>query len=75
MLLQELAFKPQQKVFIQREKDGIVLKPMKSSVADSLAGALRKYVDPSKLGVPFHVVMQETKKKVAKELAEKSLKA
>ena len=74
VLLKQLALKPKGKVLVQREKDNIVLKPIKRSVADRLAGALTQYVHPSKLGVSFDVIMEETKKIVAKELAEKSLK-
>lgn len=44
-----------------------VLKPIKS-VTDELAGSLTRYVDRSKLGVPFREIMEETKKKVVKHL-------
>lgn len=68
-LLQQLQVYPRSKLLITAEKDAIVAKPLKKSVAHELAGSLTKYVHPSKLGVPFNVIMEETKRMVAKKLA------
>ena len=70
-LLLNLNLRPKEKVSIEAHKDGVLLKPLKTSIAKQLAGSLRKYIHPSKLGVPFDVIMEETIKKVAKELAQK----
>ncbi len=72
-LMRELDVKPKQKVFIQRTKDAIVVKPMSQSVVDELAGSLTKYVDPSKLGKSWKAVMEETKKKTADRLAKEGI--
>lgn len=68
-LLEQLQVYPRSKLLITAEKDTIVVKPLKKSVVDELAGSLTKYVHPSKLGVPFDVIMDETRKIVAKKLA------
>ena len=68
-LLQQLQVAPKSKLLIKAENDVILARPLKQSVFDELAGSLTKYVHPSKLGVPFDVIMEETKKIVAKKLA------
>lgn len=68
-LLEQLQVYPRSKLLITAEKDTIVVKPLKKSIVDELVGSLTKYVHPSKLGVSFDVIMEETKKIVAKKLA------
>lgn len=68
-LLEQLQVSPRSKLLIKAEKDAIMVKPLRKSLVDELAGSLTKYVHPSKLGVPFDVIMEETKKIVAKKLA------
>lgn len=70
-LLLELKLQPKQKVLIERHKKGVLVRPLKTSIAQELAGSLTKYIHPSKLGVSFDVIMEETHKKVARELAKK----
>lgn len=70
-LLLELKLKPKQKVLIERHKKGVLVRPVRTSVTQELAGSLTKYIHPSKLGIPFDVIMEETQKKVAIELAKK----
>lgn len=70
-ILNSLGIEPNGRLLIEEEKDSISLKPLKKSVIDELAGSLNKYVHPSKLGVPFEVIMEETRKRVAKHLATK----
>lgn len=67
-LLEQLQVAPRSKLLIRAEKDAIMVKPLRKSIVDELAGSLTKYVHPSKLGVPFNVIMEETKKIVAKKL-------
>lgn len=68
-LLKQLQVAPRSKLLIKAEKDAIMVKPLKKSIAHELAGSLTKYVHPSKLGVPFDAIMEETKRKVARKLA------
>lgn len=67
--MRELQMQPRQKVFIEKDNDRIKIRPIPSSIAEKLAGSLKKHIHPSKLGVPWEVVMQETKKRVAEKLA------
>lgn len=70
-ILTSLNLHPKAKVLVEKGEGVVIVKPLPSSVAQELAGCLTTYVHPSKLGVPFAVVMEETKKKVAKHLATK----
>ncbi|OGY07858.1 MAG: hypothetical protein A2700_00430 [Candidatus Blackburnbacteria bacterium RIFCSPHIGHO2_01_FULL_44_64] len=68
--LDELAIKPSSKLIVEKQKGGFFLRPVKGSIVHELAGSLKPYVDPKKLGVPFEKVMKETIKIVTKDLAE-----
>lgn len=68
-MLKSLQVAPRQSVLIDQRGEEIVVKPLKESIVEQTAGSLTKYVHPSKLGVPFATVMEETKRIVAKELA------
>lgn len=68
-LLKQLQVAPRSKLLIKAENDAIMVKPLKKPIADELAGSLTKYVHPSKIGVSFDLIMEETKRKVAKKLA------
>lgn len=57
------------KFLLKQDKDVIIMKPLKISMTDQLAGSLNKYISADKLGVPFEKIMEETKKIVAKKLA------
>lgn len=70
-LLSSLDIKPKQKVLIEKSNDTLLLKPLKKSVVDELAGSLNKYIDPKKLGASWETIMDETKKEVAKHLVQK----
>ena len=67
-LLLNLNLHPKEKVLIERHKDGVLVRPLKMSITKQLAGSLTKYIHPSKLGVPFDVIMEETIKKAEAEL-------
>lgn len=69
LLLTKFNLTPYDKVLIEEEQEKIVIKPLKSSVVEELSGCLNKYVHPSKLGVPFEKIMEETQRKVARHLA------
>lgn len=45
-----------------------------TTITEELAECLTHLVHPSKLGVPFDKIMEETKKKVAKQLATQKYK-
>lgn len=70
-VLVDIKLMPYDKVFVEKQKNSIVLKPLKKSVADEVAGSLNKYIHPSKLGKSFDKIMDETKEKVAKHLVKK----
>lgn len=70
-MLADINLMPYDKVFVEQQSNSIVLKPLKKSVVDELAGSLNKYVHPSKLGKSFDEIMRETKRKVVKHLVKK----
>lgn len=59
------------KFLLKQDKDVIIMKPLKTSIVDEIAGSLTKYVSPDKLGVPFEKIMEETKRITAEKLAKK----
>ena len=65
-----LKISPRSKLALYPHKGVLIVKPLKTSIAEQTAGSLRKYVDPKKLGIPFTKVREETQKIAAKELAE-----
>lgn len=69
-LLASLGVGVKSQLLIDKESENIVLKPLKKSIVEEVGGSLRKYIDPKKLGVPFSEIMEETKKIVARKLAE-----
>jgi bifunctional DNA-binding transcriptional regulator/antitoxin component of YhaV-PrlF toxin-antitoxin module len=70
-IMVDIKLMPYDKVLIEQQSNSIVLKPLKKSVVDELAGSLNKYIHPSKLGRSFDEIMEETKKKVVKHLVKK----
>lgn len=68
-MLRNLQVTPRQNVLIDQRGEEIIVKPLRESIVEQTAGSLTKYVHPSKLGVPFAKVREETKKMVAEELA------
>ena len=71
-LLQLFGIQPKSRLIVQAKDDVIVMKPIKKSVVEETAGILSKYVPASKRGVAWKTIMEETKKIVAKELAEEA---
>lgn len=67
-LLTHLSIKPGSKLLIDSLDDILIIKPLKTSIVEGLAGSLTKHVDPSKLGVSFDQIMAETKKVISKKL-------
>lgn len=70
-LLVQLGIEPSNKIIIEKEKDIITLRPLKTSIVEEVAGSLSKFVLPSKRGRSFSEIMEETKRIVAKKLAKK----
>lgn len=67
--MEALAIKPSSKLIVEKKGGSLTLVPVRGSIVDELAGCLKPYTDPKKLGVPFEEVMEETKKIVARKLA------
>ena len=59
------------KVMLYPDKNILMIKPLKNTIAEQTAGSLKKYIDPKKLGLPFAKVREETQKIAAVELAKK----
>jgi len=68
-LLTRLQVLPKSKMLVKADEDAIVVKPLKKSVVDEIAGSLAKYVHSSKRGLPFSKIMEITKDKAAAKLA------
>ena len=64
-----LGVKPSKKLVFSRIEDGLLLKPLTDSVVQQTAGSLTRYVAPKKLGISFSQILQETKRKTAKNLS------
>ena len=60
---------PREKVLMEESEEGLIIKPLKRSIVEELAGSLAPFIPPSKRGVPFDKIMEETKRIVAKKLA------
>lgn len=73
-ILADINVAPYDKVIVEQQSNSIVLKPLKKSVVDELAGSLNKYIHPSKFGKSFDEIMEETKKKVVNHLVKKKNK-
>ena len=59
------------KVLLYPEKGALMVKPLKTSIAEQTAGSLQEYVKPKKLGLSLAKVRQETQTIAAEELAKK----
>lgn len=59
----------QKKAVLEKEKDGLLIKPLGDSVSRRLAGSLGLSVPRSKLGSSLLEIDKETKVKTAKKLA------
>ena len=72
-LLSQLQVAPRSQLLVKVEGDGIMIKPLKKSIVDEVAGSLARYIPRSKRGVPFSKIMEITKNKVAAKLAQEGL--
>ncbi|MBI2017688.1 AbrB/MazE/SpoVT family DNA-binding domain-containing protein [Candidatus Daviesbacteria bacterium] len=68
---QELKLAPRMRIALYPQKGALLVKPLKTSIVDQVGGSLLKYIPPSKRGIPFSKVMEETKKIVARDLVKK----
>ena len=69
--VQRLDLLATRKLLIEYNDDRVILKPLTSSIVEQTAGSLKQYVPKSKIGKSFKTIMEITKRKAAKELAEK----
>jgi bifunctional DNA-binding transcriptional regulator/antitoxin component of YhaV-PrlF toxin-antitoxin module len=65
-----LAFGPGEKFLLEADQKRIILSPMRKSVVGRVAGSLLKYVSSEKRGIPFELLMKETKKVAAQKIAQ-----
>lgn len=68
-ILGEKILRPGDRLLIQREQNGLLLKLLGTSVVHETAGSLGKYIPSTKRGVSLSVILRETKKKTSKKLA------
>lgn len=65
---QELNIGYRSRLVLYPQKDGLLIKPLKTSVTEQTAGSLTHLVPKNKRGIPYSKVLEETKKIVAREL-------
>lgn len=70
-LLISLGITPREKLLVDTKDNLLVLKPLKTSVTDEVAGSLTKHISSGKLGTPLSIVFNKTKKITAKKLSAK----
>lgn len=68
-ILEDRILRPGDRLIIQREQDGLLIKPIGTSVVRETAGSLGQYIPSVKRGVSLSVILRETKKKTSKKLA------
>lgn len=64
--------RPGDRLVIQKEQGGLLIKPLGASVVRETAGSLGKYIPSAKRGISLSKILQETKKKTSKKLARES---
>ncbi|OGM55244.1 hypothetical protein A3E44_03085 [Candidatus Woesebacteria bacterium RIFCSPHIGHO2_12_FULL_41_24] len=69
--LEVLGLESYGKAILEKEKDKVVIRPMKGSVVDQVAGSLRGYVRPSLLGKSVEEINKEAGEAYTKYLAKK----
>lgn len=70
-LLTSLGITPREKLLVDTRDDLLVLKPLKTSIINEIAGSLTNHISSGKLGIPLPAVYNKTKKVTAKKLARK----
>lgn len=68
-ILGDRVLRPGDRLIIQKEQDGLSMKPLGTSVVRETAGSLGKYISSAKRGVSLSAILRETKKKTSKKLA------
>lgn len=71
-ILGDRILRPGDRLIIQKEQNGLLIKPLGTSVVRETAGSLAKYVPSAKRGVSLSEISRETKKKTSKKLAGKA---
>lgn len=70
-LLASLGITPKGKLLVDTKDNLLVLKPLKTSLIDEVAGSLTNHISSGKLGIPLSVVLNKTKKITARKLSVK----
>lgn len=65
----EEVLRPGDRLIIQKEQDGLLIKPLGASVVRETAGSLGTYIPSTKRGISLSKILQETKKKTSRKLA------
>lgn len=69
-VVQRLELLTTRKLLIEYNDKEVILKPLTSSIVEQTAGSLTKYIPKNKLGKSFKTIMEITKRKAAKEIAQ-----
>lgn len=68
-ILGDRILRPGDRMIIQREQNGLLMKLIGTSVVRETAGSLGKYIPSAKKGASLSEILRETKKKTSKKLA------
>ncbi len=70
-LQKEYNLSPRSRIVIYAEKDGIKIKPLKTSIVDQTAGSLAKYITKETLGKDWKEIREETQRLAAEHIVKK----
>jgi len=73
VFLRNLNLKPKTKVILEQSSESLIIKPVKGSIIEQLAGSLSQFVPKEKLGKSWKEVKHETMKMVAAEIAKEGV--
>ena len=68
-ILGDNILRPGDRLIIRKEHDGLLIKPLGTSVVRETAGSLGQYISSAKRGISLSKILRETKKKTSKKLA------
>lgn len=71
-LVRQFALTSSQKLTIEPTAEGILVRPIKTTIVDQVAGSLSTFVPSHKRRIPFTKVRAHTQRVVAKKLAQTS---
>jgi AbrB family looped-hinge helix DNA binding protein len=70
-ILLSFGIKSKDQLLIEKDEEKIILRPIKSSIIDGLAGSLTKKISKKKLKKDFKEIERQTRKKTAYKLVKK----